>query len=145
MADLEPLLATVPVLAGRIHGAAKLSELMRNNALPQVCPAAFVLPLGLRGGRADAVTGLFRQEIEWLEGVLLVVRAAGDATGARAKAELRPLIDAVIHAIAGAAGSGGPDDFGTWVLRKGELVSLSAGTLTYQIDFAIDDQLRIAR
>jgi hypothetical protein len=142
MTDLDPLVATVPALAGRVHSAAKLSELMRNNALPQVCPAAFVLPLGLRGGRADVVTGLFRQEIEWLEGVLLVVRAAGDATGARAKAELRPLIRAVIMAIAGTAG---PDDFGTWVVRKGELASLFAGTLTYQLDFAIDDQLRIAR
>lgn len=142
MTGLDARLATIPALAGRIHEAAKLSELMARNALPQVCPAAFVLPLGLRGGPADAVTGLFRQSVEWLEGVLLVVRAAGDATGAKAAAQLRPLIDAVIAAI---AGWGEPDGFGTWVLRKGELVSLSTGTLTYQLDFAIDDQLRIAR
>ncbi len=34
---------------------------------------------------------------------------------------------------------------GVYRLSRGELVSLSAGTLTYQLDFAIEDQLRIVR
>lgn len=137
---LADRLATIPALAGRIRPAEELSELMKNNRLPQVTPAAFVLPLGLRGGAADAATGLYRQQVEWLEGVLLVVRAAGDATGAKGGTQLRPLIDATIAAIVGWS-----EGFGTWVLRKGELVSLSAGTLTYQLEFALDDQLRIPR
>jgi hypothetical protein len=142
MGVMADLVGGIPALAGRVYGAAKLSELMARNALPQVCPAAFTLPLGLRGGQADAVTGLYRQAIEWLEGVLLVTRAAGDATGAAALDQLEPLITDVINAVAGV----GPEDgFGVYVLRRGELVSLQQGTLTYQLDFAIEDQLRIVR
>lgn len=140
---LAERLETIPVLAGRVHGAARLATLLSTGGLPQVTPAAFVLPLGIRGGTPDAVTGLYRQGIDRLWGVLLAARHAGDATGAAAHADLEPLIEATIAAIAG----WGPDDaFGTFRLVKGELASLSAGgALTYQLDFAIEDQLRIAR
>lgn len=142
MSRLAPRLAEIPALAGRIHSAAVLSTLMKSNGLPQVCPAAFALPLGIGGGQPDAATGLYRQPVEWLDGVLLVVRAAGDATGAAALVQLDPLITATIEAICG----WGPDDMpGVYRLVKGELVGLQAGTLTYQLDFAIEDQLRIAR
>lgn len=143
MGALADRLATIPTIAGRVHPAARLSELMRTNQLPQVCPAAFVLPLGIRGGTPDAVTGLYRQPIERIEGVVLVVRAAGDATGAVALQQLDPLVEATIEAVAGWAPS--DDAFGTYRLSRGELVSLAAGTLTYQLDFAIEDQLRIVR
>lgn len=145
MGALAERLEAVPAIAGRIHPAAKLSELMARNQLPQMCPAAFVLPLGLRGGEPDVLSGLYRQPLDRLEGVLLVVRAAGDATGAAALVQLEPLIDATIEAIAGWAPGDWDDGFGIYRLVRGELVSLSAGTLTYQLDFSIDDQLRIAR
>lgn len=143
MSPLDARLATIPALAGRIYGAARLSSLIGSNGLAQVCPAAFVLPLGVAGGRVDAVTGLYRQEIEWLEGVLLVVRAAGDATGAAGLQQLDPLIADVIAAVAGWAPGNAVD--GTYRLAKGELAGLDKGTLTYQLDFAIEDQLRIVR
>lgn len=142
MSRLAERIALVPALAGRVLPAAKLSELIARNQLGQAAPAAFTLPLGVRGGQADAVTGLYRQEVEWLEGVLLVVRAAGDATGAAGLVQLEPLITAVIEAVAGWA----PEELiGVFRLVRGELVSLSTGTLTYQLDFAIEDQLRIDR
>lgn len=142
MNRLTERLAMIPALAGRVHGAAKLASLLKGNALVQVCPAAFTLPLGISGGAADAVTGLYRQSIDWLDGVLLAVRSAGDATGAAALQELEPLIDATIAAIAG----WGPEDMiGVYRLAKGQLVDLNAGFLTYQLEFAIEDQLRIAR
>ncbi|RIA44046.1 hypothetical protein DFR49_2282 [Hephaestia caeni] len=140
-AVMDRVALAAPVLAGRVHSAAKLSEVMQRNQLPQVTPAAFVLPLGLQGGAADAVTGLYRQSVSHVVGVLLAVRAAGDATGAAGLATLDPLIDAVVGGIAGWT----PDDdtIGVFTLSRGELLSLSAGTLTYQLDFAIEDQLRI--
>lgn len=135
-------LSSIAGLAGRIYGAAKLSQLMASNQLAQVTPAGFVLPLGLVGGRVDAATGMFRQGIERLTGVLLVVRAAGDATGAAALMTLEPLIDAVIGRMCGWS----PDSNavgGDYRLARGELLGLATGTLTYQLDFAIEDQLRI--
>ncbi|PZU56094.1 MAG: hypothetical protein DI547_17285, partial [Sphingobium sp.] len=92
-------LADVTALAGRIEPAARLSDMMARNQLPQVTPAAFVLPLGLRGGRADAAAGLFRQALTETLGVVLFVRSAGDATGARATEQLVPLRNAVIRRI----------------------------------------------
>ncbi|QPT09875.1 hypothetical protein [Sphingomonas paucimobilis] len=138
---VEPL-KTIAALQGRIYGAAKLEELARTGGLAQVTPAAYTLGLGVVGGDPDAASGLYRQSVVWLEGVVLVVRSAGDATGAAGLQQLRPLIHATIEAI---AGLDPPDSPGVWRLVKGELFSLQAGCLTYQLDFAIDDQLRIAR
>lgn len=144
MATLADRVAMVATFAGRVHGAGKLSALQAQNALPQVCPAAFILPLGIAGGKVDAVTGMFRQHIEYLDGVLLVLRGVNDPTGAATVQQLEPLVMNVIAQIVG----WGPDDNrigGTYRLAKGELISLSAGTLTYQLDFAIEDQLRFQR
>lgn len=135
-------LKTIPALANRVFGAARLAELLKQGAVPQATPVAFVIPLGLRGVSPDAVSGLFRQGLQRLVGVVLVVRNVGDGTGEKALVELDPLIEAVIDLLAGWA----PDEaFGVFTLARGELVSIEAGTIIYQLDFAIDDQLRIAR
>ncbi|HEX8485700.1 phage tail terminator protein [Sphingomonas sp.] len=135
-------LEAIPALAGRVHGAAKLADLTERGSAAQVAPAAFVLPLGLRAGTPDAVTGLFRQSLDRLVGVVLLVRNLGDATGEKALVDLDLLIEAVIQALAG----WGPDDaFGVFALARGELFSIAAGTITYQLDFSIEDQLRIVR
>jgi hypothetical protein len=136
------LLGTLPVLTRHVHGAATLGELTKRGALVQSGAAAFVLPLGFRGGAADAATGLYRQPIERLVGVVLAIRNVGDATGDKAWIELEPLIWDVIQLLAG----WGPDEvFGVFTLARGELISIDAGTITYQLDFAIEDQLRITR
>lgn len=144
--DLTATVQAIPDFHGRVQGAAALSALMAQGQAPQVTPAAFVLPLGLRGGAADAVTGLFRQQVAWTSGVVVCVRVAGDVTGAKATEVLVPLIEAVILAIAGTDVLGPQGTaIGVWRVSRGELLSLSAGLLVYQLDFAIDDQLRIAR
>jgi hypothetical protein len=143
MTTIVDRLGAVPALAGRIQTAAKFSALLQANQLAQAAltgAAAFVLPIGLIGGAATAATGVFRQQVEWTVGVALVVRAAGDATGADGVVQLTPLIDDVISAIAG----WGPDEaVGVYRVSRGELLSLTGGTLIYQLDFSIDDQLRI--
>lgn len=144
MPALADLVESVPALAGRVHAAARLAELMARNGLPQVCPAAFVLPLGIGARKADAVTGMYRQSIDRLQGVVLVIRAAGDATGAAGLVQLDPLIEAVIAAVAGAEADSAIG--GVFELAKGELASLgTGGTITYQLDFTVEDQLRIPR
>ena len=144
--DLTTVVQAIPDFHGRVQGAAALSALMSAGQAPQTTPAAFVLPLGLRGGAADAVTGLFRQQLAWSSGVVICVRVAGDVTGVKANEVLVPLIEAVILAIAGTDAIGPHDEaIGVWRVSRGELLSLSAGLLVFQLDFTIDDQLRILR
>jgi len=135
------LAAVCPQLAGRIGTALQFADAIAKNRLPQVSPAAFVLPLGLRGGAASAAAGMFVQSLDRLMGVVLVVRSAGDPLGARLADTLEPLIDAVIQGFAGWAPDGA---IGVFRLQRAELVSLAEGAATFQIDFVLDDQLRIA-
>lgn len=131
--------AEVPTLTGRIEGAMAFAELMRQNSLPQVTPAAFVLPLGLQGGAVDAVTGIFRQEVREIVGVMLVLRSFS-RTGDKAIPELEELIEAVVNAVAGIEMPGAT---GIFSLARGSIVSMTAGTIVYQLEFQLSDQLRI--
>lgn len=136
----QRIAARVPELAGRMSGAADLADLQRRNALPQVTPAGFVLPLGLRGGAVRAASGLFVQDVEELVGVLLVLRSFQRTGGeAGALADLESLIDGVARAVTGWAPAEAP---GVFALRAGRMVSMSAGTMAWQIDFALARQLR---
>lgn len=132
--------AEVPGLAGRTKEAADLAELIRQKALPQAAATAFVLPLGLRPrGEGEAGTGSFTQMLDETVSVVLVVRSAGDVTGAKALPKIGDLIDALIAAIPG----WGPDAaIGVFRLARGQLLSAAAGAVQYQLDFAIQTQVR---
>jgi hypothetical protein len=138
----ERIATLVPALGGRVEGAAELTELVRRDALPNVTPAAFVLPLGLRGGEADAAAGLYRQVYDEVIGVLLVIEVAGDATGATALPTIDALVSEVIAALIGWAPG---EQVGVFRLERGQLVSLARGTVIYQLEFSIEDQLRVQR
>jgi len=99
-----------------------------------------VLPLGLRGGSADVISNLYRQMIEEVVGVVIVTEAFGDGTGEAALDTVDALVDLIVNGIAGWAPG---DEIGSFRLVSGRLVSLAQGTVIYQIDFAISDQLRI--
>lgn len=142
MQQVKAILSQIPALAGRVQGAAKLADLTKRGAGITADVAAFVLGLGLRGSPPDAVTGIYRQPIERLVGVVLMVRNLGDATGDKAAIEMDALVDEVVQAIAGVEAEGA---IGVFALVRGELVDIVAGTITYQLDFAVEDQLRIAR
>lgn len=129
----------VPDFSGRVEGALNLAELMAAGALPQTTPAANVLSVGLQGGTPDAAAGLFRQPYEEVFGVMLTFRS-NTPVGKRAFDRVEEIKRAVIEAVAGWVPS---DQFGPFRLARGTLVNFSAGTLVYQIDFAIGDQLRI--
>ena len=140
VAFVRGLLGTLPEFVGRVEGAAAFAELMRQNALPQVTPAAYVIPLGLQGGVADVAVGLYRQEVREIVGVTIALRSFSK-TGDRSLPELDRLVEGVVNAIAGTAP---PDATGVFSLARGSIVSMAAGTIVYQLEFSLSDQLRIA-
>ena len=130
----------VPELTGRIENAGKFAELIERKKVPQVTPAAFVLPAGITGGKAEALSGAFIQGFREVVSVVLFVRVAGDPTSARAIDEATPIVRKVVMTIAGWS----PEDAtGIFVLGQAELIGATGGALTFQIDFELDDQLRI--
>lgn len=138
-AVISRLKVQVPDLANRVEGAAEFATLRQKKRLPQITPAAHVLPLGFTGGRADAAAGAFTQMIEEVIGVVISVRSA-TATGARDLPAINALIKAIVAAIAGWSVA---DEVGVFRVLRGQLIGIEDGTIIYQIDFAISDQLRI--
>ena len=132
--------AKVPALAGKIGNAGQFSLLVERNQMPQHVVAGFVLPGGLQGGQTSAVSGFFVQMFAETVIVVLAARVANDPTAERATDEISPLVRDVVEAVCG----WGPDDApGIFTLGNGELVGVQAGTLIYQLDFTLSDQLRI--
>ncbi|WPY94678.1 hypothetical protein T8T21_00705 [Limimaricola variabilis] len=128
----------VPALRS-VEGASSLAAILKSKALPEVTPAAHVVPLGLRGGQVSAAAGAFVQGIDEMVGVVLTLRTYS-RTGARAVPEIDELVDAVIRALAG----WGPEEaIGQLRLARGNLLSMETGTILYQVDFALSDQVRI--
>lgn len=133
------LSSQIAELEGRVEGAAELAELTSQNRLPQHGTAAFVIPLGLVGREVETGTGIFQQIFEDTFAVIVSVRNHTPA-GKRILGDLKAFLMRIISALAGWA----PDDqIGVFRLTRGSLVSSSRGTLIYQIDFSITDQLRI--
>lgn len=137
----DRIILRVPQLAGRIGLATEFGRIMEANQVPQQTPAAYVLPGGLVGGAASAVTGLFRQDVRDGVKVVLFVRVAGDPLGDRGRKEAEPLFRAIIENLVGWC----PDDaLGVLLLERALLVGSANNCLVYEIDFYINDQLRIA-
>lgn len=132
--------ATVPDLAGKVHSAADFQRLVASGQTPQHDPAAFVLPLGLQGGQAEAITGIFRQALVETVGVVLTLRDHS-RTGSSVADRLREFIDEIIATLAGWSPSDATP--GVFVLRSGRLLRVDRVMLAYQLDFSIDDQLRL--
>jgi len=130
----------VPALANRTKGAADLSTLVSEGSLPQSAVAAFVLPIGFRNTSAgDASANAFTQMLVETIGILLVIRNANDITGGKSLPKIETLADLLIAKIAGWAPSGA---FGVFSVSRGQLLSANDGTVIYQLDFAIQKQVR---
>ena len=112
---------------------------MASGRLPASGVQAFVLPLGLTGRGAEVATGLTRQDVDRMVGIVLLTRSV-DAAGSRALARLEPLVDAIIAALLGWAPG---DQTGVFVLRRAAIIPAGQGVLGYQIEVSITDQLRV--
>lgn len=131
--------AQVPALVGRTNGAADLMQLMKENRLPQHPVAAHVLPGGLRGGGGESAANAYTQMVDEVISIILTFRIVGP-TAERVLPELEAIIRNLAQALMGWSPS---DTVGVFGLRRGSVVKMEAGTLIYQLDFAISDQWRV--
>lgn len=143
MADVDDIIARlkdrVPDLGGRVAGAAEFAALTATGAVPQVTPAAHVIPSGMSGGAHHAQTGGYLQGIDRLYSVVLTLKS-GDAAGSRVLARVSQFIDDIVRALAGWAMG---DRVGVLVFRRAQLARAAAGVFAYELTFSIADQLRI--
>lgn len=124
----------------RFGNAADFASVVEKNRLPTATPIAYVLFAGMIGGTATASTGTFIQNFGEAVAVILADRITGDPLGDKALRDISPLVASVIEAVCGWA----PDDaIGVFELRSAELVGAKDGALIFQIEFTLNDQLRI--
>lgn len=136
----ERIANQVPALNGRIEDIAMLAALIAAGALPQHDVFAFVVPLGFDDRGGESATGFHTQMIEDAVGVILGVKARGDAKAKKALPPIGELRTAVVNAVAG----WGPDNSAdVFYVRRGRLLSADNGLVLYQLDFSLTDQLRI--
>ena len=136
----ERLVLKVPSLAGRIGKAGDLAALMDAGSLPQGNQAAFIVPLGFRAGEVTAATGLHSQSLARRVAIILVIRFAGNPTGAKTIPEVDQLERETLRAIAGWKPNGAWDAF---AVERGALLGLKPGVAFFEIDFTISELLRI--
>lgn len=123
----------------RVEDAMHLQRLIEQKALPAAGVTAFVVPMGLRGGDVRSATQPFVQDTVETVAVFLAVKDT-NPFGGRAKDSLAALIDRVIGAVAGWQPESAADSFR---LMRAFLVSFAQGVALYQIEFSIQNQLRI--
>lgn len=134
------LQSLVPTHLRKIEGAVDMMALMKAGALPQVTPAAHVVPAGLRGGQRRDAAGAFVQDYEEVVGVTITIRG-NDPEGKRALVRVSSIVGAVVGAVCGWAPDQAAGDFR---LLRGQVARMDAEALVYLIEFAIPLQLRSA-
>ncbi|MET4247559.1 hypothetical protein [Bradyrhizobium sp. LA6.7] len=132
--------AQVPDLAGKIEGILALASLIAAGAMPQREVCAFVVPLGFDDRGAESATGFHTQTLSHGIGVLLCIKALGDAKARKALPTIEDLTADVVEAVAGWGPTGA---VGVFTVTRGRLLSADKGLVIYQLDFALLDQLRI--
>jgi len=136
---IERLKTRVPGLGQRVAGAAEFAALTATGALPQITPAAHVIPTGIAGAKQAPQMGLYIQGIDRLFSVILTMRA-GDASASRSLGAASDLVEDIITALAGWELG---NRIGVMTFRRSALVSASKGALSYELSFSLSDQLRI--
>lgn len=133
------LAARAPSLRGRIDGAAEFDRTVTGGGKPSARIAAFLIPTGIQGTAPDASAGAYTQTLRESLAVIVMFRTHS-ASAEGALNEIRETIFEVIEALCGWA----PGDMpGVFQLLRAALLTFKSGTAFYQIDFTINDQLRI--
>jgi len=137
---IDRLRTRVSDLGGRVEDVGALAALTATGGVPSATPIAHVIPGNIQGGKHLAQTGSYLQAVDRQFSVILTLRTQ-DPTGKRAMSRLAALIDEIILALAG----WDIDDLvGVILFRRASLIGADRGAFSYEIQFAVADQLRIA-
>lgn len=138
--DIRQRLADrVSALGGRVHLAANMAALQKSASWPTQTPAAHVVPMGLAGGAATPLTGVYRQAVARLYSVFVTIRTH-DATGARWMDRIEDLDQQILGALLGWGPE--PPHF-AFELRRIATIRFETGTLVRELSLAIPDTLEI--
>jgi hypothetical protein len=124
-------LKTHSATSGLFRAVEGLAELAALNGPPVLKPAAYVFPLREDPEPNVAAFGEVSQKVDLTIGVMIFAQNLGDATGARALADLASLRDAVKTALHGWA----PPGWQPIQLGPGVLADLSGGVVQWQDSF----------
>lgn len=130
----------VPVLTGRVHGAAQYTSLLRGGSLPSAPVFAFVLYGGVaRRGAPDIAVGAFRQPVS--RGIKIVVfYRTADPKAGQLVDDLEEMADTIMRAFCGWRPG---DQVGVFELTGASVNDFQNNILSLQIDLSLSDQLRI--
>jgi len=140
LSDVVSRLSTELSELGAIETVVDLAALVQNGALPQRDVTLFVVPLGFDDLGGESAANIHTQSIQEAIGVIIAVKARGDAKALKSLPTIDGIKDRVVNGLAGWA----PDHtVGVFKALRGRIVSVSGGLVLFQLDFAIVDQLRI--
>lgn len=138
-AAISRLKDKAPALNGRVYGAGILAALMSKEALPEITPVAYVVPLGFRAHQPQAATGAFVQAQDDVLGVMLCLRS-NDRDGRRALESVQSFMTDIPAAFAGWRPAGST---GAFRPVRAFLAAAREGTMWWQFEFAVPTHLRI--
>lgn len=121
-----------------VDGIADMQALMAANRLPQVTPAAHVVPAGMQAVPPQDVAGGYIQQVTEVVGVVVTLRG-NDTQGKAALPRLREIIDAIMTQLCGWEPDGAYSQF---QFSRGAVLSLDEKGLVYLLEFQIPFLLR---
>lgn len=133
----QRLIDRVDALGGRVFLAAHMAGLQKSGSWPTTTPAAHVVPMGLAGGAATPLTGVYRQQVARLYSVFVSIRTH-DATGARWLDRIEDLDAAILDAV---LGWGPLPPHHAFELKRVATIRFETGTMVRELSLAIPDTL----
>lgn len=133
------LKARVGATGGRVYPASDYLRLTQTGGEVQQTPAVYVIPTGGQGGQSTGMVGGYRQPVDRLWSLVLVLRS--DTAGQRVIDQADQLIDELVGALVGWDGEG---SVGQFVLRRWQMIRSPPGSLAWEITLSIQDLIRKA-
>lgn len=130
----------VPGTLRSVDSAMDIGRLLDSKSIRPNGIQAYVVPGDRLGGKVDAMTGFFVQNVAEVVGVVISVPVIDDPKATRKVDPTDTTIEAVIAAIVGWAP---PGIVGVFTLVRGRILRFDPGLLLYGIEFSIENQLRI--
>ena len=140
VAVITQLKAHVPLLEGRVAGAAEFTAAMAGELRPETYPAAYVVPLGEAAAENDVSNALYQAMTERV-GVVVAFDNASDRRGQSVTQLYRIMRAAIFAALLNWRGTDLAHALRGFELESGQLLQQDRARLFYQWVFALETVL----